>query len=120
MHHRVLSPLAGFVILGSSALAGCRAYVQPDVPPPPSVTVSTGWEPLYYRGHIVYYDAGRPIYYAEGRRHYVPRSHRHYDRFVRHHSRRPDAYRAWRDRNPPGRYSQGPRIRDTRRMHRPR
>ncbi len=81
------------------SVAGCRAYVSPDVPPPPTVRISAGYTPLYYNGHTVYYEQGIPVYYVEGRRRYIPTSHRHV--YVRHYNRHRDEYRRWRDRHPP-------------------
>jgi hypothetical protein len=44
-----------------------------------------GYEPVYYHGHVVYYDGGgAPFVYHGTRMYYVPRRHVHYG-VLRHH-----------------------------------
>lgn len=127
------TPLIPLVAASIFTFLGCRAYVEPDVPPPPSVRISAGFTPLYYNGHAVYYEQGVPVYYVEGQPRYVPASRRTV--YVRHYERNRNEYSRWRDRNPPrqryerdrrDRYDRrddrrrGPRVEDPRRHHDPR
>lgn len=78
----------------SAPLSGCVVHAQPAV-------VET-YEPVYYRGQVVYYDGGgAPYYYDGGTIVYVPRTYARYDVLVGHYHRHPSAYRTWSRGNPP-------------------
>jgi len=99
------------VALTSGCYARGRAeIIGPAPPPPPRVTVD--FSPLYYEGHVVYYDTvGYPYYIVEGGRYYIPRTHAHYRLYVRHYHRHPTAYRSWERSHAPGYYDRPPRYR---------
>ena len=75
--------------LSAPAFAGC--YV--DLPPPATVGA---YEPLYYDGYVVYYDArGLPYYYAGGEAFWVPPGYAYYDTYVSHYRANWGPYHAW-------------------------
>jgi hypothetical protein len=104
-------------------LGGCVARVHTEPLPPPVVDVS--YEPMYYGGYVVYYDAGgAPFYVVRGRRVYISASHAHYHTYVRHYRTNPRRYHEWEARQyrrtPPGHYHprEHRRDRDVRRVPR--
>ncbi len=97
---------AGLVPMGSAC------YVEPAPPPAVAVAppvVAEGYDPQYYDGYVVYYDAvGRPFYYVGGAVVWVPptspfyigltdhwRGHR--AEYARWHERYGARYRGYRD-----------------------
>lgn len=88
------------VALGALS-TGCTAQLRT---PSPAFTVEaeTGYTPLYYNRHVVFFDDyGAPFYFVGGRTHYVPRTAPAYRSYVRHyHSHRP-SYQRWHRRNYP-------------------
>lgn len=80
--------------LAPTALLGCMV-----VPVPEAVELES-YAPMYYRGHIVFFDdGGLPIYYVDGVAYEVPREYPRYYLLTRHFHRHAHAYRAWFDRS---------------------
>jgi hypothetical protein len=87
-HLALAALLSGFAFMGT----GCYGYV--DEGPPPAY--ADGYEPMYYDGHIVYYDdVGRPFYYGGGAVIWIPATAPLYGVYVSHWHRYGPAYRGW-------------------------
>lgn len=102
---RALSPTRkGLVMLASSVrwivfcavIAACApisAGCVVALPPPATVD---GYEPRFYDGYVVYYDAdGAPYYYMDDVVYYVPPTHVHYHVLVEHYHTHKARYHRW-------------------------
>ncbi|HZU83546.1 MAG TPA: hypothetical protein VE987_11540 [Polyangiaceae bacterium] len=90
MRHARRLALAALLVV-APALSGC--YVE-DGPPPPEY--AEGYQPQYYDGYVVYYDAvGRPYYYVNGGVYWVPPASPLYIGLVNHWRYYRPAYHRW-------------------------
>lgn len=82
--------LAALLFAFAAPLAGCE-YEEAEVP-----VAGYGYEPSYYNGYVVYYDAGGlPYYYVDGSMYYVPRSYVYYDSLCDHYRVYRPYYQRW-------------------------
>jgi hypothetical protein len=88
-----LRSLAAAVLVAAFALVGAGCIVEEDVGPP---AYAEGYEPVYYDGHVIYYDdLGRPYYFTEGAIVWVPATSPVYVRLVNHWRFYGPAYHRW-------------------------
>ena len=96
MHHPIFKLALALSVL---PLGGCYVVAEPAAP-----TVVETYEPVYYEGHVVYFDTvGAPYVVVHGEVRHVPRSYAHYDVLVSHHRAHPRAYHAEHGRQEPAR-----------------
>jgi hypothetical protein len=76
--------------VGVASIDAC--YV--DVPPPE--IVEDGYQPMYYDGYVVYFDAaGQPYYYAGGRAVWIAPTDPLYTTYVVHYRAYQRSYQRW-------------------------
>ena len=85
--------LAVALLSVSLAVAGC--YVQAVEPGGEVAVGNYGYEPMYYNGYMVYYDAGRPFYYMNGVRVFVSPSSPYYAGYIGHYRAYGPSYARW-------------------------
>ncbi len=91
MRVRTIGKLVLTVMLATSALTVGGCYVEEPV-----YYEERGYEPQYYDGYVVYYDAyGHPYYYAEGVPVWVPVESPYYGVYVNHWRLYAPQYRVW-------------------------
>ena len=69
------------VLAGSMSIAGC--YVE-TVGPEGVAVGNYGYDPIYYNGYMVYYDAGRPFYYLNGAVVWISPADPYYNTYITH------------------------------------
>jgi hypothetical protein len=77
------------ILMGSLGATGCYGEVQAEP------VVAEGYEPQYYDGRVVYFDAGRPYYYDNGAQIWVEPSSPYYAGYVNHWNTYGPAYNRW-------------------------
>ena len=89
IRHLPRSVLVLIALAFAVPLAGCELE-EAEAP-----VVEAAYQPTYYDGYVVYYDAGGlPYYYVDDTTYYVPRSYVSYGALVDHyHVYRPDSHR---------------------------
>ena len=81
-----MCPAFALVVLAASALGGCTVETRPvAVTSAEVVTTDDDYEPAYYDGYVVYYDAGRPYYYDRGAVVWVSPGSPYYGGLVEHY-----------------------------------
>jgi len=83
------------VALVSGVLAASGCYVQAVEPGGEVVVGNYGYEPMYYNGYMVYYDAGRPFYWVGGSRIWISPSSPYYAGYIGHYRTYGNAYSRW-------------------------
>lgn len=88
--HRILRATLLAMMIGLAAITGgCTLSLVPPV-------AVDGYEPVYFHGHLVYYDGGGSPYVYHGTRiYYVPRRYVHYGVLVNHYQAHRRQYYRW-------------------------
>lgn len=90
IRHLPRSVLVMIALAFAVPLAGCEME-EAEAP-----VVEGAYQPTYYDGYVVYYDAGGlPYYYVDDSMYYVPRSYVYYDALVDHYHVYRPYYHRW-------------------------
>jgi len=91
---RSLPVLASFVLC-ASGLNGCAVETRPVTVTSAEVVPDDDYEPAYYDGYVVYYDAGRPYYYDRGAVVWISPGSPYYGGLVEHYRVYGRGYGRW-------------------------
>jgi hypothetical protein len=82
-------------VVSTSALGGCYAEARPVTVTSAEVVTDDEYEPAYYDGYVVYYDAGRPYYYEHGAVVWISPGSPYYPGLVHHYRVYGPSYGRW-------------------------
>ncbi len=92
--YRRFAVSVAFVAAATASTVGCRSETWDA--PPAYADLDDTYDPEYFDGYVVYYDAiGRPYHYADGAVVWISTAAPQYDALVDHWKRHHVAYRRW-------------------------